>query len=50
MSTSLTLESVKAEFDRWRQQKKHSQSRIPASLRKKALALLTHYSSDDIIL
>lgn len=48
MSTPITLETVKAEFDHWRQQKKHTQSRIPKALKQKAQALLAHYSRDEI--
>ena len=49
MSIPLTLESLTAEFDRWRKQKKTAQSRIPTSLKKKALALLNQYPRTDII-
>jgi hypothetical protein len=49
MSTPLTLESLKAEFDRWRKQKKHAQSRTPTSLKKKAVALLNQYPQATIL-
>lgn len=48
MSTPITLETVKAEFVHWRQQKTHTQSRIPKALKQKAQALLAHYSRDEI--
>jgi hypothetical protein len=48
MTTPITLETVKAEFDRWRQHKKCSQSRIPKVLKQKAQTLLAHYSRDQV--
>jgi hypothetical protein len=49
MSTPLILESLTAEFDHWRKQKKNAQSRIPTSLKKKASALLNQYPRADIL-
>jgi hypothetical protein len=49
MSTPISLETVKAEFDHWRQHKKCSQSRIPKTLKQKALTLLAHYSRDEVV-
>lgn len=39
MSAAQALESLKVEFDQWRQQKKTRGSRVPNELRQKALAL-----------
>ena len=48
MSTP-TLESVKHEFDQWRQQKSSPQARCPQELREKALSLREHYRTSDIL-
>ena len=41
MNTQLTLHSVQAEFQQWRQNKPHQQSRTPENLKQNAVALLT---------
>jgi len=48
MSTQLTLESVQADFQQWRQNKPSQQSQIPENLRQDAVALLTDLSSGRI--
>ena len=49
MSASLSIESVKLDFERWRAQKKSPQCRAPDHLRQKALALRAQHSEKDII-
>lgn len=48
MSTKLTLESVQADFQLWRQNKSSPRIRIPENLKKKAVALLTETSPGQI--
>ena len=45
MSTQLTLESVQADFQQWRQNKPSQQSQIPENLRQDAVALLADMTS-----
>ncbi len=49
MSARLSIDTVKAEFDLWRGQKKSPQCRAPDALRQKALALRAHYSDKEIV-
>jgi transposase-like protein len=48
MMTKHTLESVQADFQQWRQTKLGPRSRIPESLKQKAVALLTEVSPSKI--
>ncbi len=49
MSHPLTLDTVQAEFEHWRQQKTSPQSRVPEDLKRKAVELCADYSSNKII-
>lgn len=49
MSSSLTLESVQAEFQQWRQQKRTRGSRVPDELRRKALALRGQVKTSQLV-
>ena len=48
MSTKLTLESVLADFQLWRQTKSSPRNRIPDDLKQKAVALLVDLSAGKI--
>jgi hypothetical protein len=45
---TVTLESVQADFQQWRQHKVSPKSRIPDELRQKALALLADHPSSQL--
>ena len=49
MPTSLTLETVQAEFQHWRDNKANPKSRVPAQLKQSAVALCESYSSAIIV-
>lgn len=48
MTTSMTLQKLKDEFDHWRHHKTSQQGRIPMHLRTKAVSLRQNHSDEEI--
>jgi hypothetical protein len=48
MNISESLSTLAAEFKTWRQQKAHSRTQVPNSLRKRAVSLLERYQSGQV--
>ena len=49
MANPLTLESVSAAFDHWRQNRTSRKESVPISLREHAIKLLAHHSKSRVI-